>query len=648
MKVEERPVEAATKLTLEDFLSLRQPTDVAVSPDGSRIAFAVSAACGEQGRRPESHIWTASADGRYEQVTRGTGTDMAPHFSVGGTLAFASDRDHPGRLSLYLLGPEPGDARPVGEIAGSVEEIAWSADGTRLLALAADLGADRAGIQAATKIEEAGAQPGDPKVLRPFQAWRRLYLVEAETGETKEVSPPGVHVFEFDWDATGRVIAVCSNDPSESSWYTAWLGLLDLEERSADKLYQPTWQIQNPLFAGDGRTVCFVEGFCSDRGVLAAPVMAFDLETREARTLAELDCSFLARRDERSLWFAGYRGMGSVCGTISLDGEVDELWSGEATIGRRFGPRLATDEAGSVIASVYDAPEHAPEVAVLDADSPDGWRAVSRLNAEAPDTSFAVWESRTWTADDGLEIEGLLVRPRESTDGPVPLVVNVHGGPTGVVSWSYGSAASYLLAQDGFAVFFPNPRGSAGYGQEFARANLGDMGGGDLRDILAGIDSLVEEGLVDNDRVGITGGSYGGFMTAWAVTQTDRFAAAVALAAVTDWRSFHLTTNIGRFDELFLDADPFEEGGEYDARSPVVQAKRSKTPTLIVHGEVDLCVPVGQAHEMYQALVEAGCETELVLYPREGHGLLEREHIRDASQRIRSWFARHLLGKELG
>jgi dipeptidyl aminopeptidase/acylaminoacyl peptidase len=268
---------------------------------------------------------------------------------------------------------------------------------------------------------------------------------------------------------------------------------------------------------------------------------------------------------------------------------------------------------------------------------------LTSLNPDAPDPStVGSWESWTWTAGDGLEIEGLLLRPREGSE-PLPLIVGVHGGPTGCWSWSYTpfGALGALMAQEGYALFLPNPRGSAGRGQEFARANLGDMGGGDLQDILAGVDSLVEAGIADTNRVGITGGSYGGFMAAWAITQTDRFSCAVPLASVTDWRSFHHTTNIGRFDSLFLDADPFEVGGEYEVRSPVVQAKHCKTPTLLIHGKEDLCVPVSQAQEMYQALVEAGCETELVLYPREGHGLMERDHIEDAWTRMRDWFARY-------
>jgi len=308
-------------------------------------------------------------------------------------------------------------------------------------------------------------------------------------------------------------------------------------------------------------------------------------------------------------------------------------------VGARFQPYVAA--GGDRLLSIFESPDRAPEVVEFD----DGhWRALSELNGAIPDPNSAgTWEARTWEAADGLEIEGLLLVPHEG-EAPYPLIVCVHGGPTGAWSWNFLPAGSPgpLLAQEGYAVLLPNPRGSAGRGQDFARANLGDMGGGDLEDILAGVDALVEEGLVDTERVGVYGGSYGGFMSAWAVTQTDRFKASIPLAAVTDWRSFHHTTNIGRFDALFLDADPFEVGGEYDARSPVVQAKNCKTPTLMVHGEEDLCVPVSQAQEMYQALIEAGCETELVLYPREGHGYLEREHQLDLWERMRDWFARHL------
>jgi dipeptidyl aminopeptidase/acylaminoacyl peptidase len=283
-------------------------------------------------------------------------------------------------------------------------------------------------------------------------------------------------------------------------------------------------------------------------------------------------------------------------------------------------------------------------VALLERGGP---RRVTSLNAEAAEPlRVADWERVTWSGRDGLELEGLLARPRES-DGPLPLVALVHGGPTGSWSWQFAPyrGTSLLLADAGYAVFLPNPRGSAGRGQEFARANLGDMGGEDLQDILAGVEALVEAGVADGDRVGIMGGSYGGFMSAWATTQTDRFAASIPQACVSNWLSFHNTTNIGRFDVLFLDSDPYDPEGEYPRRSPVYHASRCRTPTLVMHGEADLCTPIGQAHELYQALVEAGCETELVIYPREGHGWLEYDHQVDSWNRVRDWFDKHLSAR---
>jgi dipeptidyl aminopeptidase/acylaminoacyl peptidase len=570
---------------------------------------------------------------------------VAPRWSPSGALAFASDRDHPGRMALYVLDSGPGEARPLGDVPGSVEDHRWSPDGSALLVLAADLGADRAGIEAATKIQERDAPDADPKVTRPFEAWRRLYRIDAESGETAEVGPPGVHVFELDWDGADRAVAVCAEEPTESAWYTAHLALLDLEAKTAEVVHRPDFQLQSPCFAGDGDTVCFVEGFCSDRGVLAGPVFALDLTTRAMRPLAPaLDAVSLRARDGSSIWFAGLRGTETVCGTISLEGAVEEVWAGEATLGQRFRPYVTPGPG--VVASVLESPGEAPEVVVMDAALPGSWRRVSELNGNAPRPLDTVaFELVRWTAADGLEIEGILVRRRQASE-PLPLVVYVHGGPTGAWSHHYMSLPT-MLAAEGYAVLLPNPRGSAGRGQAFARANLGDMGGGDLADILAGIDTLVDDGVADADRVGITGGSYGGYMAAWAVTQSDRFRASVPMACVSDWRSFHLTTNIGRFDELFLNADPFEVGGEYDARSPVVQAKRCRTPTLILHGEDDLCTPIGQAEELYQALVEAGVEAELVVYPREGHGFFERDHVLDMWERTRAWFDRHLKSADI-
>jgi dipeptidyl aminopeptidase/acylaminoacyl peptidase len=505
-----------------------------------------------------------------------------------------------------------------------------------LLVLAADLGADRAGAQSATKIQEAGAEQQDPKVFRPALFWRRLWLVDAATGGTRDVTPEGVNVFEVGW-AGGKAVAVCTDEPSESAWYDAWVGLIDLDALAVERVYTPKWQLQAPRISPGGQ-VAFVEGFSSDRGTLAGTVNVLG-----RRPIApELHATWIEFADEDTLWVAGYRGAGTFAGRLSLDGSYEELAGGELTLGPRYSPALAVSADGSRAAATCESADEAAEIVLWE----DGKRrTLTNLNAEVgPRLANIDWRAYRWSSTDGLEIEGLLALPRGDVDGPRPLVVLVHGGPTGAWSWMFAPAAGLvqLLASAGYATLLPNVRGSVGWGPEFAEANLGDMGGGDFQDILTGIDALVRDGIVDDGRVAITGGSYGGFMACWAVTQTDRFAAAIPEAVVTDWVSFHSTTNIGQFDRLYLQADPYDAQGDYTQRSPVYHAGKSRTPTLILHGEDDLCTPLSQAVEFYNALVEAGCETELVVYPREGHGWTEREHQIDSWNRTRDWLARHL------
>src|SRR5215213_1775518 len=213
-------------------MQLRRPGDLALSADGKRLAYVVKPSFREKGKAMESRLWL---DG--EAVGEAGAADALPRFAADGTLAYASDRGHAGRMNLWLHG-----RGEIGEIGGSVEEIRWSPDSRSLLVLAADLGADRAGAQSATKIAEVGAATDDPKVIRPASHWRRLYLVDVESGETREVTPPGVNVFELDW-AGGKVAAVCTDEPSESAWYDAWIGLLDIASRTAERVHTAEWQL---------------------------------------------------------------------------------------------------------------------------------------------------------------------------------------------------------------------------------------------------------------------------------------------------------------------------------------------------------------------------------------------------------------------
>jgi dipeptidyl aminopeptidase/acylaminoacyl peptidase len=613
----------------------------AFSPDGTVIACAAKAAYTLPGADTQSHIWIAAADGSgARQASRGPGADTAPAWSPDGrALAFLSDRDQPGQSAVFLLDDGVGEARKLGEVPGSVEQVRFARDGMTMMALAADPGSDRAGANSATRIGDNGS--ADPRIRRPAEHWRRLYRIDAATGETTRVELDRVNVWEFDWRG-GMLVAIVSDDPTESGWYAARVVLVDVERGAVRDLHIPADQVERVTLSPDESRAAFVEGFCSDRDLLVGTAVVVAITGGTAtRPAPELDVGCLQWRDERSLWFAGQRGLDSICGTIDIDHGGTTLWDGEASIASGWTPFLSAAPNGELLAAAFSAWDAAPELRVLDPSAAgQGWRPVTTLNPQA-ETPTAACERRVWSSDQH-EIEGLLLRPAGAGNEPLAMVVWVHGGPTGAHGFEYPRLLHAALLHAGYALLLPNPRGSSGRGQPFARANIGDMGGGDLRDILAGADAMIAAGVADQRRIGIAGGSYGGFMSAWAVTQTDRFRASIPFAAVTDWLSFHNTTNIGHFDELFLAADPYEPGGEYFHRSPVVHARAVTTPTLVMHGELDLCVPVSQGVEFHQALAEAGVETELVVYPREGHGWREREHQLDGCRRMVDWFNRHL------
>jgi dipeptidyl aminopeptidase/acylaminoacyl peptidase len=255
-------------------------------------------------------------------------------------------------------------------------------------------------------------------------------------------------------------------------------------------------------------------------------------------------------------------------------------------------------------------------------------------------------ETVTWQAPDGLEIQGLLLKPSAGA-APHPLVMMVHGGPV----WHYRpywmgrrSIGTLMLLKRGYAAFLPNPRGSTGRGQGFVRPVLGDMGGADTYDYLCGLDHLVEQGIADPARLGVTGGSYGGYMTAWLITQDPRFAAAVAVSPVTNQVTEHLVSNIGYFVALFLTDTYTNPGGKYFERSPVMHAHKTKTPTLSTCGALDRCTPPEEAVQFHNALLENGVKSVLVTYPQEGHGVRKWPATADYAARLVDWFEEHMPG----
>jgi dipeptidyl aminopeptidase/acylaminoacyl peptidase len=627
---------------------LRFPMDLSFTRDGTAVIATVRPATHEPRQSPQSRVWRFSLDGAEAvQLTNGPGGDGLPHLSpVDDTLAFVSDRALQGKMSLFLK--DDRGERPVGDVVGTIEDMRWTPDGRSLIVLAADRGLDGAAINGAQRL--TWGEPEDPEVTSPADARRRLFRISIDDGSTVEVGPPAFSVWEFELLGDDAALAIVSADPSERGWYHAVLIKIDLATRAATVLHCSRWQLSAPSANPSAKRAAFLDGWSSDRGLVASDISILDIATGEIVTVTPSGMSSIASmkwRDDESLWFAGWSRLGSVYGVTRLDGSVEWMTREDAIIGTnsfRAGIAPAPDRKG--FAAVRERDGAPPEIVFKPGAEASEWSAVSNLNGEVAKNFEAYPEIRaiTWKGADGIELEGLVLLPRDGAKGPRPTIVDVHGGPSWAVRYAYNPGHALPFATAGYAVFLPNYRGNVGWGKAFGMLNIGDPAGTEFQDILAGLDKCVAAGIVDPDRLGISGASYGGYLTAWAVATTNRFKAAVMVSGIANQLSCHYSCN--HDFHAFINGGPLSEERYRRVaveRSAITRLDKPTTPTLMIHGDRDRCTPLGQAQELYAALLERGVESELIVYSREGHGVREREHQLDAWRRTIGWFGRYLV-----
>jgi dipeptidyl aminopeptidase/acylaminoacyl peptidase len=654
---ETSPSTHRSPLTFEATLGIRTPTDPQITADGTRIAFTLTDWPQNQ-TKPRHRIWVVETDGDGEPrpFTNGPKDDSSPRWSPDGRwLAFVSERGEAdkGHAQLYLQPAEGGEARRICLMPNGAASPQWSPDGSRIAFLS----------------HEGTEYTSGPKVNEELRH-TRLWTVRPESDTAEPVTPPDRTIWRYAWSPDSSRFAIFfSTGPGETDWYRGQLGLVAARGGAIRQLTQLTRQAETPMWSRDGRTLYFILGEWSDRGLVGGEVCALPVGDGEKggiiepRTLTpgiECSVSWLHELADGRLLYTAWDHLANAAGLLdSATGALTPLTT-DFWIGDGAWPHLSTTPDGTRFVAAHCDGSHPVDLwtgtltlnSGKNGNASDAitWRQRTRLNPLAEETlSLAPSKRIAYAGADGWRIEGFFTPPLNARYGtPPPLVLFVHGGPTSAFRESFIQTIAIiertvqLLATAGFAVLAVNPRGSIGRGVAFADAVLGDPGGKDYEDLMRGVDYVVAQGWADGERAGIFGWSYGGLMTAWTVTQTPRFKAAVMGAGVSDFHSFHAQTNIADWDMRVLAADPLERPDWYRQRSAITFAGRVTTPTLVLHGEEDHSVPVNQGYAFYRALRERNVPAELVVYPSEGHGIRDREHLRDMFTRLLRWFETYL------
>lgn len=639
---------AKRQLTPEDVLTFRNVEDAQISPEGTQVAFVVGDSFKLDTKWPRSTIHVVSAfGGDPKTLTAGPRSDSLPRWSPDGrSIAFLSDRLQEGQRQVFVISCDGGEATPLTNITGAIPSprglnaLQWSPDGRFLAFLREDPETEEEARKCAAK-DDAIAFEQNPKYVR-------LWVVDFESDTLHCVSPDKLQIWEFGWHpASNAFAAVVSDLPFEWAWYTNRLVRFPMNG-TAETLWQSRRQTALPVWSPDGTQLAFISSNWSDRGCVAGDVFVVDAHGGTARNVSEEIVASLGwmhwSKDGRELLAIGHDRGGTGLRRIDVaTGKRSQVWWRQASIAEAHWPRFSTAHDGTLAIALEDA-NHPRDVWILrEQNGSFAEKQLTHLHPEAKEIEIGETAVHQWQGAEGWDMQGLLIKPVGYQPGRCyPLVVWVHGGPTGVSSSRYWAAFGWnqLLAAAGFAVFLPNYRGSVGWGLKFAESNIGDMGGRDFEDILRGIDSLVDSGIADPQRLGIAGWSYGGYMTAWAVSQSDRFRAAVMGAGISQWLSFHGRSSLADWDAIHYDESPYQRQGRFDRFSPLSYHENLKTPTLILHGQEDQDVPVEQAHLFYRVLRDKGVPTELIVYPREEHAIRERAHLLDMSQRVLAWFRR--------
>ena len=615
---------------------------IALSPDGIRVAWVQSTPAitskqtyirGIPGNTPAAMVNIA---------TTGERTDFDPAWSPDSkTLAFFSSAGEKDQRQLWAVHADSSNPQNLTHLKGYAARPRWSHDGKQIAFLY---------IEDAPGGGPLMAAPATTGVIDTAIHNQRIAVLDIAKDQLRQVSPPNLHIYDFDWSCDDRTfVATAAPGPGDNNWWIAQIYTIDAAKGNATSIYKPSLQVAVPRWSPDGKSIAFIEGLMSDEGFHGGDLFTISVNGRDLlnRTRGHKgSVSSLFWHTPDRILITEIIGGGSAISELTLaDNSLRTIWKGAEGI-HAFGnfPNFSVSKDGKFAVAARSSFDTPPEIWA----GPLGeWRQLTSNNV-AQAVSWGKAQNLEWT-NDGFNIQGWLLSPRQVETGKkYPMVVLIHGGPSGaeMPEWpaTFGMPRAIVaaLASRGYYVLMPNPRGSYGQGEDFTRANVKDFGGGDLRDILAGVDAAIAHYPIDAQRLGVIGWSYGGYMTMWTVTQTNRFRGAVAGAGIANWQSYYGQNLIDQWMIPFFGASVYDDPAVYEKSSPIHYIKNVKTPTLVVVGERDAECPAPQSYEFWHALRTLGVPTQLIVYPGEGHLFVKSENQTDRMDRTVAWFDKYL------
>jgi dipeptidyl aminopeptidase/acylaminoacyl peptidase len=634
---------AAVVPTIDQSLNFRSGSNPRISPDGRYVAYMVQETNWEENAF-ETEIWVHSAiTGERYQLTSGKKSSWAPAWSPDSkVLAFLSDRD--GKAQLYTISPTGGEAMALTKDESGVTAYDWSADGKRI-AFTSPGPEDKARKDRRERYGSIAVEDGDYQNAR-------LWIIEVKEKALPEAltQPEQFHVRDFALAPdSSRIAFVASTDPDAASTGTSDLYVIRLADRYSKRLTSTPGPEGNPVWSPDSTRIALETAngeeyhYYRNRRVAIVPA--------DGGTVQVLPPSFdenpsLIAWTPNGLYFSALQRTHSLLFRLDpVNGKAERALGDE-----RFSVS-SLSFTGDWKTCAFSGVERDGFSEIYTSPASGGARhKITDFGAQYKDFQLATRELIQWKSRDGAPIEGVLLKPAGyDPSRRYPLLVVIHGGPTGIDRPTRAADRTYPLEQlaaKGALILRPNYRGSAGYGEAFRALNVRNLGVGDAWDVISGVDYLIEKGMVDRDRVGAMGWSQGGYISAFLTCSSDRFKAISVGAGISDWMTYYVNTDIHPFTRQYLHATPWEDPEIYRKTSPISYVLSAKTPTLIQHGDQDRRVPIPNAYQLYQALRDRNVPVRLVVYKGFGHGINKPKEQRHLMEDNYEWFSRYLWGEQ--